>query len=222
MTALTLPLTEHGRLHTHDADEASAEVGKALAPHRLRLAKGARLDARLNGMMFEQTGLFSLGYGAEVSIALDAMESAFFVEIPLTGVAEVSHGQEQIVSTTGLASVLSPTERMTMHWAAGNSQLIARFDRPALETRLSQMLGRQLRRPLVFSLGMDFTQPACRSWLSLIELLRVEAENPGGMLSQPLAVKQLEGLLMTQLLLAQPNTYTPALLGEQPRVAPPA
>ncbi|WP_204017457.1 cupin domain-containing protein, partial [Sphaerimonospora thailandensis] len=223
MTAQSLPLAAHERFHTHDLDEARAQVTGTLPAFGLRLAqRESRLDARMNAVNFDRTGLCALDYGAEVLITPRPWESSFLVAIPLAGAAEVVQGRDRLVSTTELASVLSPTDRLTLRWAAGNPQLMVRFDRSALESHLGNMLGRQLRGPISFSLGMDLTQPSSRSWLSIVDLLRQEAEAGGAMLGQPLALRQMEGLLMTQLLLAQPNNYTPALLGEQPRVAPPA
>lgn len=221
MPARALPLAGHQRFHTHDLDEARTEVGRAFCPHELHLVeRGARLDARLHAVALEQTGLFYLDYGAEVRINPGELESFFLVQIPLAGAADVACGHERIVSTPELASVPSPTEHLSMRWAAGNPQLIVWIDRFALETQLGQLLARQPSKPITFSLGMNLTLPASRSWLAIVDLLRQEADNGRGMLSQPAAVRQFEGLLMTQLLLAHPSNYTPALLGQQPRVAP--
>ncbi|WP_055477514.1 AraC family transcriptional regulator [Sphaerimonospora mesophila] len=223
MAAQTLPLAGYERFHTYEVDDARTLVTGTLPAFGLRLAeRGARLDARMNAMDLDRIGLCALDYGAEVLITPSPWESCFLVMIPLSGAAEVSHGRERIVSTADVASVLSPTEQLTLRWAAGTPQLITRFDRAALESHLSRMIGREVHEPLDFSLGMDLNRAACRSWMSVVGLLRQEAESDGAMLSQPLAVSQLEGLLMTQLLLAQPNNYTTALLGDQPRVAPPA
>ncbi|WP_433498154.1 AraC family transcriptional regulator [Sphaerimonospora sp. CA-214678] len=215
-------LAAHECFHTHDVEDAHAGVERALGPHGLRLVEGGtRLDARMNGVTLDRVGLYYLGYGAEMLITPDEWGSYFFVEIPLAGAAEVCQGREHLVATTGLAYVLSTTGRTSIRWAAGNEQLIARFDRSALEAQLGRMLGRQPGEPLVFSLGMDLTRPPSRSWLSIVDLLRREAETGGAMLAQPAAAKRLEELLMTQLLLAQPSNYTPALRGEQPHVPPP-
>ncbi|WP_204019212.1 cupin domain-containing protein, partial [Sphaerimonospora thailandensis] len=223
MTAQSLPFAASERFHTHDLDEARAKAGDTFAPHGLHITeRGARLDVHLNGVTCDRIGLYYVDYGAEIVLSSSEVESGFLVEIPLAGAAEVSCGREQIVTTPERASVLSPMPvPLSMRWRAGTPQLATLFDRPAIEAHLSQMLGRELRRPLVFSLGMDLTRPSARSWLSVVYMLRREAETNGAMLAQPLAVKQLEELLMTQLLLAQPNNYTPALLAEQPRVAPP-
>lgn len=223
MAEQSLPLAAHLRLRTHDVDEARRRVGNDLGVHGLRpVGSEVALDARMNGVTFDGVALYSLGYGTEVLITPQPVESFLLVEIPLTGVAEVSQGRERIVATPEFASVLSLTRPMSMRWAAGQESLIVRFDRAALEAHLGKLMGRTPRRPLTFSLGMDLTRPPARSWLGVVELLRREAETGGAMLEQPVALRQLEGLLMTQLLLAQPSNYSEALSGGLPRVAPTA
>ncbi|WP_052869445.1 AraC family transcriptional regulator [Streptomyces niger] len=218
-----LPLANHQQFHTADIWEARAAVGRAFCPHDLRITqRSATLDARLHGAPFDRTGLYYLDYGTEVRITPGDLESFFLVQIPLAGHAEITCGREEIISSPELASVPSPTGKLDMRWAGGNPQLIVWFDRASLESHLGSLLGRTVRRPIVFSLGMDLTTPDSRSWLNIVDLVRREAETPGGMTNRPIVTKQLESLLMTQLLMAQPHNYTPALLGEQPRVAPPA
>ncbi|WP_399082206.1 AraC family transcriptional regulator [Streptomyces sp. BBFR2] len=221
MPAAEPPLANHQRFHTADIWEARAEVGRAFCPHELRITqRSATLDARLHGTSFERTGLYYLDYGTEVRITPGDLESFFLVQIPLAGHAEITCGREEIISSPELASVPSPTGKLDMRWGSGNPQLIVWFDRTSLESHLGSLLGRTVRRPIRFSLGMDLTAAGSRSWLNVVDLMRREAEEPGGMTSRPLVTRQLEALLMTQLLMAQPHTYTPALLGEQPRVAP--
>lgn len=223
MAAQPLPLAGYERFHTHEVDDARALVTGTLPAFGLRLTeRGARLDARMNAVDLDRIGLCALDYGAEVLITPNPWDSCFLVMIPLSGAAEVSRGRERFVSTADVASVLSPAEQLTLRWAAGTPQLITRFARTDLETHLSRMIGRETRQPLDFSMGMELHRPACRSWMSIVDLLRREVESGGVMLTQPLAVSQLEGLLMTQLLLAQPSNYTPTLLEDQPRVAQPA
>ncbi|WP_128377195.1 AraC family transcriptional regulator [Streptomyces cavernae] len=221
-TSTPIPLGAHERFRTSDVEVAQAQVGRAFRPHDLRLVgRSARLDARLHGVTFGDTGLYYLDYGADVMITPGALEDFYLVQMPLAGAAEITCGREQIISTPRVASVPSPTEALAMRWRAGNPQLIVWIRRSALEDHLGKLLGRQPRMPVRFDLGMDLTTPGARSWLGIVDLLRRDADNTDGMLGQPLVVKQLEYLLTTQLLLTQPHNYTPALHGEQPRVAPP-
>ncbi|WP_182882461.1 AraC family transcriptional regulator [Microbispora sp. H10949] len=221
MSDQRMPLAAHWRLHTHDADEARVRIGEVVGAHELRpMRAGARLDVRLQGVQFGDFGLYVLGYGAEVLITPPVADDSLFVEIPCAGTAEVCHGRETIRSTPELAAVLSAHPR-SMRWGAGNTQCIVHFDRPALEAHLGRLIGRRPDRPLTFASGMDLTLPPARSWWSVAELLRDEAETGGAMLEQPLVVRQFEGLLMTQLLMAQPSNYSDVLCGGQRRVAPP-
>ena len=223
MTDTPLPLAAYRRLRTDDVEESRARVGDTLCVHGLRpMDAKAGFETRMTGVAFEGVGLYGLGYGSEVLITPPPFEGCVLVEIPLSGAAEVSQGRERITATPELASVLSLTRPVSMRWAPRTAQLIVRFDRSALEAHLSRLTGRPPSRPLTFALGMDLTLPAARSWLSVVELLRGEAETGGGMLEQPVAARQLGGLLMTQLLLAQPSNYSDMLCGAQPRVAPTA
>ncbi|KAA9378795.1 AraC family transcriptional regulator [Microbispora cellulosiformans] len=222
MSDRSLPFAAHPRVCTQDVDEAQARVGELLGRYKLRpVEPGAHIDACMTGIEFDGIGLYCLGYGAAVSIIPQMIDRHLLVSLPLAGVAEVSHGSERITSTPELASVLSLTRPMSVRWSAGHCGLFTRFDRGALENQLGRLLGRRPDRPLAFSLGMDLTRPPARSWRSVAELLRNEAETGGGMLEQPLVVRQLEGLLMTQLLIAQPSNYSDALCDGQRRVAPP-
>lgn len=222
MPAEELPLARHERFHTSDVWQAREEVGQAFCDHRLRIMdRAARLDARLHAAPFDKTGLYYLDYGTSVRITPGDLESFYLVQIPLAGRAEITLGRERIVSDRRLASVPSPTGQLDMHWGDGNPQLIVWFERKALEAQLGSLLGRSVRRPLVFDLGMDLTTPAARSWLGVVDLMRREADAAESMRDQPLVVRQLEGLLMTQLLMAQPSNYAAALHGDPPRLTPP-
>ncbi|MFE3204881.1 AraC family transcriptional regulator [Embleya sp. NPDC055664] len=218
-----LPLGAHERFHTSDVDVARSHVGRAFCAHDLRLiGRAARLDARMHGVAFGETGLFYLDYGTEVMITPGALEAFYLIQIPLAGAAEITCGRARIASTPQRASVPAPTDPLAMHWGAGNPQLIVWIDRIALEHHLGRLLGRRPRTPVRFDLGMDLTTPAARSWLGVVDLLRREADNPGGMLDQPLILGRLADLLITQFLLTQPHNFSAALHGRQPRVAPPA
>ncbi|MBO4271265.1 AraC family transcriptional regulator [Microbispora triticiradicis] len=222
MSDRPLAFAAHQRVCTRDVDEAEARVGEALGRYAVRPVElGAHIDACMTGIEFGEVGLYCLHYGTEVLITPQMVDTHLLVEVPLSGTAQMSHGHERIVSTPGLACVLSLTRPMSVRWSAGHCGLFTRFDRGALEDQLGRLIGRRPDRPLTFSLGMDLTRPSARSWRSVVELLRREAETGGGMLEHPLVARQLEGLLMTQLLMAQPSNYVDELRDGHRRVAPP-
>jgi AraC-like DNA-binding protein len=208
----TLPLTSHARLRTVDVDEAREAVSQAFCPHALIPLDGARtLDARFHSVQLGRIGLHYLDYGASVRIAPRELKDFYLVQIPLAGHAEITSGRMRIESDRHRASVPAPDKPLTMDWMQGNPQLIVWIDRPHLEDHLRKMLGKSLSEPIRFDLGMDMTDPSIRSWRKVVDLLVGEVDGGGVIPTEPLAMRQLEQLLLTQFLLGQPNNYSAAL-----------
>lgn len=211
-----LPLAHGEHLSTRDVDEARELVARAFCSHQLVPLDGHRsVDARFHSVRLGQVGLHYLDYGAEVRIAPGQLQDFFLVQMPLAGRAEITCGKESVVSDPLTASVPAPDEDLVMRWGADNPQLIVWIDRAGLEEHLSRMLGKPLARPLRFDLGMDMTQQAVRSWRNVVDLLRREVDTEGGIPAEPLAMTELQRLLFSQLLLAQPNNYS-AVLHREP------
>lgn len=173
-----------------------------------------QMNARLHSVRLGSIGLSYLDYGVPVRIAPAAMETFQLVQIPLAGRAEIVSGTDRTVSDTTLAAVPSGTRRVVMRWGAGNPQLIVRLDRSAIEAHLAKLLGRPLDQPLHFELGMDLTRPAVRAWRAVVDMLVREVDEGVA----PLALAEVEQLVLTRLLLAQPGTHTEALTGKSPAV----
>ncbi|MBP2327877.1 AraC-like DNA-binding protein [Kibdelosporangium banguiense] len=206
------PLFRHEGAHTRDVDEARELVTRAFCTHQLLPLDGhGVLDARFHSVRLGDVGLNYLDYGAEVRIAPGQLQDFFLVQMPLAGHAEIICGKDSVLSDPLMASVPAPDRDLVMRWSANNPQLIVWIDREALERHLSKMLGRPLAQPLRFDLGMDMTQQAIRSWRNVVELMRSEIDMDGAIPTEPLAMTELQRLLFSQLLIAQPNNYSAAL-----------
>jgi len=217
MAEVLLQLPRFLQLRSSDLDETREVVAKIFCAHRLSLVRrGSRLDARHHAARAGGISLHYMDYGAAVRIAAGELGDCFLVEIPLGGVSEVTVGRQRVVADRNTAVVLSPAAPIELRRAAGSPQLIVRVDRILLESQLCRMLNRQVDRPLRFSVAMDLTSPGGRTWLNLVDLLRGEMENDGAILAEPLALAQLQSLLMTHLLLSQPHSHSDALAGREP------
>lgn len=173
--------------------------------------RGQQLEAFQNVAYLDTICVSFLSYGGSVRIIPDQLESFYLVQTPLVGSAEINAGSCSVVSTPSLASVLSPDEPISMRWSAESAQLDVAFNRHALEQRLEGMLGFPLNEPLRFGLGMELASEAGRGWLRILSLLREQLELRGMLLRAPAAAVQLQELLMTTLLLAQPHNYSDLL-----------
>jgi AraC-binding-like domain len=79
------------------------------------------------------------------------------------------------------------------------------------------MIGRPVTSWVRFSLGFDLTGPAGRSWLSLVRLLLSELDSEHSLVRESAAHReQLERMVISSLLRAQPHDFFDALHTEGP------
>ncbi|MDH6287050.1 AraC family transcriptional regulator [Rhodococcus opacus] len=207
-----LPIARFEQVHTVDLDQVRSVVGSAFCPHTLEPAGGdGAASCRFHSATAGTIGLHYLDYGTGMRIRPSDLDDFYLIQIPLSGVAEINWGAETFESTPAVASILQPGGSTTMEWHKGNRQLIVRIDRQGLERQVQEALGAPLREPLRFDLRMELERPGIRSWRSVLELLRGEMENGGSLPNEPIVMKEFERLLLSQLIVAQPNNYTEAL-----------
>jgi AraC-like DNA-binding protein len=207
-----LPLEGHRLFHTHDVDEARECVARIFCPHELSPLSGGQLDAcHHSAAVHRHASINYVQYGAAVRIEPGYLGDFFLLQIPLRGGASVRCGGQSVESHPLLASLPSPTERLSMRWAEDSPQLIVKFDRRALTTRLESLLQAPLRQPLVFELGVDMARPEARHMAALLAYLQCVLESGQGFAAQPALAEQAENHLLSTLLLSLPHNHSAAL-----------
>jgi AraC-like DNA-binding protein len=215
------PLARFERLHTTDLEQAHAAVSEAFCPHQLLpLGDDRNVDARFHAVRFGRIGLHYLDYGTSVRIEPRALTDFYLLQIPLAGEAVIRSRGQEIRSHPGMGSMPSPDDDLVMYWGENNPQLIVWIDRAQLEGHLSTMLDRPLTKPIDFELGVATDIPAARGWRRVVDLLLDDLAGEDDVVDAPIAVADVERLLMSRLLLAQPNAYSDLLHRDPPRVAP--
>jgi AraC-like DNA-binding protein len=196
---------------TTDVDEARVEVGKLFCPHRLSPARGADLRLHLRAQTLGDVGLVHLDYGAPVRIDPGRLGSFHLVQRPLGGRATITQGKDEIVSSPSLASVLSPHLPVSMSWGQDNPQSIIYLSRRAVQDHLGRLLGRPVTGPVHFALGMSSASAAVQAWLRAVAFVQDELDRGNPFFDTPGQRTQIEGMLVGQLLAAQPHNHSPAL-----------
>lgn len=217
-----LPLSQFRLLHTKDVDQTRDVVAAAFCPHRLIPLDGPRrFEATFSPMRTGDVRLCYLDYGGDVQITPQATGSFYLVLIPLAGRAEIAFRREEFQYGLGAASVTPLEGTYEIRVAGGSPHLAVWISRDRLEEHLRATLARPVAKPVQFSLGMDLTAPRARTWHRAVRFLQAEIDGGGLIPGEPLAVRQVEELLLTGLLLAQPSNYLD-LLRARPRAAAPA
>lgn len=215
MNPVELPLAAFERFRTTDLTEAQRKAEVLLSVHGLQpIQRAAPLDVRYHSVDLIDTSIICAQYGTAVRLDPGALESFYLVGMPLAGSSKVLCGGRELVTRPGLGSVQSCTLPMVTEWGDDCRKLSVKIDRVALELRLTGLLGRPPRKPVVFDLALDLEHGPGMSWSRLLTFLLAELSPDSIYLSSQAARRSLDDALISSLLFAQPHTYTDALLAE--------
>ena len=208
------PLATHCLVESGDTDLVRSTVGSEFGDHRLSpLTRDLALDTHFHGHRWSGAGIYYLEYGTDVRIDPRDLEDLYLVQVPLAGRVSMSVGDETFVSTPDRAAVLGPGIRVSMSVHRSNRELLLRLDQASITEVLRKKLGRDPRAPISFEPQMDLTTPANRTFRGLLTLF-VDAIDTATIHS--VAVREFERLLVSQLVLGQPNNYSDEF-DERPR-----
>jgi AraC-like DNA-binding protein len=221
MNAIDLPLAAFERFRTSDLEEARRHATLLLCAHGLQpIGRQARLDVRYHCVNLLETSVICAQYGAAVRLDPGALENFYLVGMPLDGTSTVTCGGRGIVTRPGLASVQSCTQPTVTEWRDDCRKLSIKISRGALERRLAELIGRPLKKPVVFDLALDLEHGPGQSWQRLLSFLLAELSPDSVYLSSQAARRSLDETVISTLLFSQRHSYSEALLTEPGRAAP--
>ena len=207
-------LRRHPVVATSSLDEALAAVTDVYLPHALR-AKDTPLRMQLNAARQKRFTLGFLTYGAQTELRMPPTETTYHVNLTTAGrtVAQRGDGERAVTESRASGVVLLPNQLNTVRWSPDAEQLILKIPRTRLESHLADLIGRPVTGPVDFDFGFSTETPRGRSLLASVEFLARELDRDGGITETPMAREQLEVFVMTQVLLAVPNSFTDQLEG---------
>lgn len=218
-----LPLRRHFLFRSSDLDYTRSVLSRLYKSHGLAVRDARRpLDVTTHLARYGDITLSYLNYGTEVSMQprrTECLESFLVVQIPVRGRAVVLCGKESLDSSPEVASVVTPTLPMQMRWQGDCRQITIRIERVHLEQHCANLLGRPLRRPIEFALGMPLNVGGGRRFLRLVETVLANLDDED--LPIPAIIeRELVQALMTALLLEQPSNYRESLTSTTRPAAP--
>jgi AraC-like DNA-binding protein len=208
-----------GYYRTSDPDEASEVLARAIAPNRLQI-RGRRED--FDFQLWNRSGSgIDFGYvstGADISLIVP-QRTHYALLVATAGSLRVRSKRQSHLVSSADAAVLRPDEPVSFEeWSPECRVLSVRFKRDELERLLSTMLGRHVPGTVQFELGMSLSTPGAASMCRILEVLRIEMEQPG--LANGMMTEGLGRLLTMGLVLAQSHNHSEELHRPR-RVVPP-
>lgn len=204
------PAARHELCRTTDYDEAIDIITKVYVPHKLVLPQRA-LDLSLAWTPLRHIVLGHLSYGAESHLIAPKLETFYHVNLTIRGRTRSTRGPDEVFTDLSTGLVFLPSQPASVHWSDDCLQLAMKIDKWGLEHELEKLLARPVKETIHFDLGLDVRRPAVGSFVRALHFLRDELQVDGGVAGHPLGLPQLESVVMTSLLLAQPSNYSEAL-----------
>ncbi|WP_128643205.1 AraC family transcriptional regulator [Rhodococcus opacus] len=198
-----------GAVVTEDWDVATSVIGSVYFPHSLiPLSRGSSLDLSVRRSEIGTTTIGQMRYGADVRLECGELESAYEVNIPLSGHIESTCGPERVISGVGYASIYLPTGTTTItRWSSDCEVIGIKFDRVQLERQLETILGHPVKSPLPLLPQMHMRSPSTTSWLRLARSLAIQSRAGGSILLEERIAEHLSNALADGFLMAASTDY---------------
>ncbi|WIM93645.1 AraC family transcriptional regulator [Actinoplanes oblitus] len=211
MTGGDVPV--HVALRTTDVDEARAFCRKIYyEPLRIEpVGDPGRFDFSADVVELGPITVGEVGYGTDIRVAIAALETAYHVLVPLTGVLRSRHRGTVVLADPTRAVVFRPTGDIELDWPGTCRLLSVKVERGALERELDAALDQRLVSPMPLGASFDLVDGPGRTWVALVRLLLAELRSPECLASQPRMAARWRDMVVSGLALTVEHPY-----GEEP------
>lgn len=207
-------------LHVDEPDEAQEIIGRLYYAHRLTvLHKPDKFAMTMSGLNLGPIAAALVRYSGEVRLDVpDELESAYQVNVPLSGWLRTRSGLAEVYATSRTAALYRPDGNASLHgWVDSGTVFGLKIERTALEARLADLAGRPVRGVIPLAPSLDVQAGGGRQWWSLTQALAALAADPDGPLARPMVALPLMESVLTALLYATEHPYRDAMAAPSAR-----
>ncbi|MEU4692939.1 AraC family transcriptional regulator [Actinoplanes sp. NPDC023714] len=203
----------HVTLRTTDVDEARAFCRKLYyGPLRIEpVGDPARFLFSADVVLLGPITLGEVGYGTDIRVSIGALETAYHVLVPLSGMLRSRHRGTVIYADPTRAVVYRPTGDIELDWPGSCRLLSVKVERAALERELDAAIDQQVVSPLPLGASFDLVDGPGRTWAALVRLLLTELRDSDGLASRPRMAARWRDMVVSGLALSLEHPY-----GEEP------
>src|SRR5258707_6937867 len=209
-----VPLLERLKiLHSQDAEELHAFFDTKGFRVELSRHSDAPIDLRVNCALLPGVSVGYLKYGPAAVAYAKAPGSDYLVTFPLQRRFEASVANRSIVCKPLCAVVLSypPRPCEPIRSEEGCSRINVTINGEAMRRQLATLLGRPSVEPLIFAPELALSQGYGRRLAWYLRLAIADFDSADALPWDTRTTTQFEQVVLTGLLLSQPNNYSAAL-----------
>ena len=193
-------------------------IAEEIGEFDLRSPQGAHgVFAGVKGVVLRNLAIYDVQLRAEARIETAPVAGAILLHVPLSGLSRIALGKEKIDATPERACIVQ-RQRGVALLHASSRHLVVRINEDAVRGFVSNKLGRQLQSPVLFRSQMDLLQAA--NFQLLVFLKWISNASAQQDVQSSISVDEYENLIIGQLILGQPNTYSEELFENRSRRIP--
>ncbi|GAA0444803.1 transcriptional regulator [Actinoplanes capillaceus] len=203
----------HISLRTTDVDEAR-EFCRSLYYGPLRIepvGDPGRFRFQADVVVLGPITLGEVGYGTDIRVSIAALETAYHVLVPLTGMLRSRHRGAVVLADPTRAVVFRPTGDIEVDWPASCRLISVKVERAALEREVDAALDQRVISPLPLGATFDLVDGPGRTWAAMVRLLLTELREPDALASRPRMAARWRDMVVSGLALTVEHPY-----GEEP------
>jgi AraC-like DNA-binding protein len=183
-----------------------------------REARGFNFIANALYLPNSYIGYIQYGAATTVRVPGDRARDDYFLHLPLHGAAEVTNDAGSAICDVGCGVISSPNGHV-MRSQSGSARVTISLTKSVMMGHLATLLGRVPKQPLQFDASVDLNSAGGQRFNRHVQMAIADLDDPAP-IHNPIMTSMHEQLIMTGLLLSQPNNYTSALQRLESRVAP--
>jgi AraC-like DNA-binding protein len=189
-------------------DLARTEVGRRLKDHSLDVAGAVHsIDSYMNELRLKSVSLFYLRYGAEVLIDPGPFDTFHIIHINVGGSCDIVLDGSSCSVAGPRAAFCSPDQAALFRWKPDSEVVGIKVPCDALDRHYQDLTGLPLQGRIRFDQELDLESEPGRRMVDLLQFIESDAARPRGMWSSPAGAAQLEGLVLSTILLSQAGSH---------------
>lgn len=213
-------MQNHRSYRSNSLSEGANILNSEWSRHRLSVPRGDELRLRFSiRSITPDLSLSTLAYGAPATVRPEDRAEVLLLQMPRMGSGLVSHGAVNAPMDSNHYALIDVRRVAQVQCSAELEVLVLRIGIPRAMAWLEEALGRRPAQDLVFDPVMARGSPSWAAWAPVAAALDTLQRSTLEDFPAP-AMQAMENMVLSTLLMAQPNNYREALLRPAPSIAP--
>ena len=193
-------------------DQALAAVSRAFQPHDVEVAERCRdLNFAIEHWPLRALSLTRVRYGREVEVDCGPLDGFYLIQMPVHGSARLQAREGMVRTHPEHYAVMSVHQPVPLRLLADCDAYVLKVSEQRLRETCALMLGREPAGEVHFATDLSRRSACGRRWHELVQFFVADLRHRGPDMDSPLRDAQMEQLVISTLLMAQPSNVIKAL-----------